>query len=208
VRETTEAATKADGKPALICSPYDSELFGHWWFEGPMWLEHVARDMARGGVTPVTLGEALALVPPRATLSLPEGSWGEGGDHRVWLNRDTEWTWDRVYSAEAEWTQHLEAGTDGPPDLARVLAQATRELLLLQASDWQFLITTGAARDYAERRVAEHYAEFKRLSEMAATLRGGEPLSVEAANTLRRLEREDFVFPDVSPAWAQAPTSS
>src|SRR5207249_3886457 len=197
VRETGETATKADGQPSLICSPYDSELFGHWWFEGPMWLEHVARDMVRAGVTPVTLAEALERVPPRATLSLPEGSWGEGGDHRVWLNRDTEWTWDRVYSAEAEWTEHLKAGTDRNPDLARVLAQATRELLLLQASDWQFLITTGAARDYAERRVAEHYAEFKRLSEMAATLRGGEPLSVEAANTLRRLEREDFVFPDL-----------
>ena len=88
-----------------------------------------------------------------------------------------------------------------------MLAQATRELLLLEASDWQFLITTGAARDYAERRVAEHYAEFKRLSEMANTLRGGEPLSVEAANTLRRLEREDFVFPDLDPAWAQPPAS-
>src|SRR6267143_631661 len=103
VRDTAEAATKADGRPAVICSPYDSELFGHWWFEGPMWLEHVARDMARAGVTPGTLGEALTMVPARATLSLPEGSWGEGGDHRVWLNRDTEWTWDRVYSAEAEW---------------------------------------------------------------------------------------------------------
>jgi 1,4-alpha-glucan branching enzyme len=103
--------------------------------------------------------------------------------------------------------QHLKAGTDGHPDLLRVLRQATRELLLLEASDWQFLITTGAARDYAERRVAEHYAEFKRLSEMASTLRGGEPLSVEAANTLRRLEREDFVFPDIDPAWAQAPVS-
>ncbi len=207
VRETSEAATKADGRPALICSPYDAELFGHWWFEGPVWLEHVARDMARAGVTPVTLGEALTIVPPRATLSLPEGSWGEGGDHRVWLNRETEWTWDRVYSAEAEWVEHLAAGVDGHPDLARVLAQATRELLLLEASDWQFLITTGAARDYAERRVAEHYAEFKRLSEMANTLRGGEPLSVEAANTLRRLEREDFVFPDLDPAWAQPPAS-
>jgi len=207
VRETSEAATKADGRPALICSPYDAELFGHWWFEGPIWLEHVARDMARAGVTPVTLGEALTMVPPRATVSLPEGSWGEGGDHRVWLNRETEWTWDRVYSAEAEWVEHLAAGVGGHPDLARVLAQATRELLLLEASDWQFLITTGAARDYAERRVAEHYAEFKRLSEMANTLRGGEPLSVEAANTLRRLEREDFVFPDLDPAWAQPPAS-
>src|SRR5437667_329783 len=189
-------------------SPYASELFGHWWFEGPPWLEHVARDMARGSVTPVTLGEALSEVPPRATLALPEGSWGEGGDHRVWLNRDTEWTWDRVYSAEAEWTEHLKAGTDRNPDLARVLAQATRELLLLQASDWQFLITTGAARDYAERRVAEHYANFKRLSEIAASLRGGEPLSVDAANTLRRLEREDFVFPDLDPAWAQPPAQA
>ena len=41
------------------------------------------------------------------TLTLPEGSWGEGGDHRVWLNPDTEWTWDRVYGAEDEWVGHL-----------------------------------------------------------------------------------------------------
>src|SRR5207245_506679 len=143
--------------------PYDAELFGHWWFEGPLWLEHVAREMVRGGVTPATLGEALAGVPPRATLALPEGSWGEGGDHRVWLNRDTEWTWDRVYSAEAEWAAHLAATRAEKGDLARALTQATRELLLLQASDWQFLITTGTARDYAERRVAEHYAECERL---------------------------------------------
>jgi 1,4-alpha-glucan branching enzyme len=207
VRETVESAARAEGGPALVCSPYDTELFGHWWFEGPRWLEHVAREMGPAGVTPMTLGEALAAVPPRATLSLPEGSWGEGGDHRVWLNRDTEWTWDRVYSAEAEWVEHLARGTDGNPDLRRALAQATRELLLLQASDWQFLITTGAARDYAERRVAEHYAQFKRLSELVATLRGGEPLSPEAADTLRRLEREDFVFPDLDPDWAHAPGS-
>jgi 1,4-alpha-glucan branching enzyme len=170
-----------------------------------VWLEQIARAMPRAGVTPVTLGEALAVVPPRASLALPEGSWGEGGDHRVWLNRDTEWTWDRVYSAEAEWVELLQRGDGGHADFRRLLAQATRELLLLQASDWQFLITTGAARDYAERRVAEHYAEFKRLSEMAHSLRGGEPLSVEDADTLRRLERQDFVFPDLDPAWANPP---
>ena len=102
-------------------------------------------------------------------LQLPEGSWGEGGDHRVWLNSKTEWTWDRVYSAEQEWVEQLRQGDGGHPELKRVLAQASRELLLLQASDWQFLITTGSARDYAERRVAEHYADFKRLSEMAHT---------------------------------------
>jgi 1,4-alpha-glucan branching enzyme len=199
--QTTLGEASAAG-PAVVCSPYDAELFGHWWFEGPLWLEHVAREMARGGVPRGTLGEALEAVPPRTTLSLPEGSWGEGGDHRVWLNRDTEWTWDRVYSAEAEWVEHLTAAARGDGDQRRVLQQATRELLLLQASDWQFLITTGAARDYAERRVAEHYAEFKRLSEMLRGLRGGEALSTDDANILRRLEREDFCFPDLDPAWA------
>jgi 1,4-alpha-glucan branching enzyme len=205
--KATLAEAGGDG-PAVLCSPYDAELFGHWWFEGPQWLEHVARGMAREGVRAMTLGEALAAVPPATTLALPEGSWGEGGDHRVWLNRDTEWTWDRVYSAEAEWVEHLRAGARGNGDQRRVLAQATRELLLLEASDWQFLITTGTARDYAERRVAEHYAEFKRLSEMLRGLKADEPLSSDDANTLRRLEREDFCFADLDPAWGLGPPGS
>ncbi len=204
VRETLEEA----GGRGVVCAPYDAELFGHWWFEGPAWLEQVAREMAQQGVQPMTLGEALQAVPAATTLALPEGSWGEGGDHRVWLNPDTEWTWDRLYSAEGEWVEHLRRGLDGAEDARRVMAQATRELLLLQASDWQFLITTGTARDYAERRVAEHYAEFKRLSEMVTTLRAGAPLSVEAIDTLRRLEREDFVFPDLDPAWGLGPPTT
>jgi 1,4-alpha-glucan branching enzyme len=202
VRETVEAG--GDGGPAAICSPYDSELFGHWWFEGPAWLERVARGFARAGVTPMTLGEALEAVPPRGSVSLPEGSWGEGGDHRVWLNPDTEWTWDHVYSAESEWTDLLARLDGAGDDFRRVLTMATRELLLLQASDWQFLVTTWAARDYAERRVAEHYAEFKHLAEMARALAGGEPLSAEGAGMLRRLERQDFCFPDLDPAWGRA----
>ncbi|MBI4246053.1 MAG: DUF1957 domain-containing protein, partial [Candidatus Rokubacteria bacterium] len=203
IRDTAEKAG-ADG-PALICSPYDAELFGHWWFEGPAWLAAVTRALAGAGVTAMTLAEALEAVPPPATVALPEGSWGEGGDHRVWLNPDTAWTWDRVYSAEDEWVDLLARADGAGSDFRRVLAQATRELLLLEASDWQFLITTWAARDYAERRIAEHYAEFKRLAEMARTLADGHPLSVEAADTLRRLEREDFCFPDLDPTWGIAP---
>jgi 1,4-alpha-glucan branching enzyme len=203
VKDTLQQAS-ARG-PAVVCAPYDAELFGHWWFEGPQWLDHVARSMAKGGVTTATLGETLTMVPPASRVSLPEGSWGEGGDHRVWLNRETEWTWDRVYSAEAEWAEHLGRAVRMDGEYRRVLTQATRELLLLEASDWQFLITTQAARDYAERRVAEHYAEFKRLSEMARTLADGHELSTEATDTLRRLEREDFVFPHLDPTWAQAP---
>lgn len=201
--QETAVAAGPEGT-AVICSPYDAELFGHWWFEGPAWLERVARGFAQAGVTPMTLGEALDAVPPKATVALPEGSWGEGGDHRVWLNPDTEWTWDRVYSAEGEWVELLGRLDGADDDFRRVLTMATRELLLLEASDWQFLITTWAARDYAERRVAEHYAEFKRLAEMARALADGEPLSAEGAGMLRRLEREDFCFPDLDPAWGRA----
>ncbi len=193
-------------EPALVCSPYDAELFGHWWFEGPAWLEHTAREMHRIGVPRMTMGEALQRVPPQASLALPEGSWGEGGDHRVWLNRETEWTWDRVYSAETEWVALLNRLGPVSPDARRVLAQVSRELLILESSDWQFLITTGAARDYAERRVAEHYVEFKRLSELAGMLLRGEPMTPEGSVLLQRLEREDFCFPDLDATWGQPPT--
>jgi 1,4-alpha-glucan branching enzyme len=204
-----DTLAQAGKGPALVCSPYDAELFGHWWFEGPLWLEQVAREMERRSVPRMTLGESLDPVPPRTTLSLPEGSWGEGGDHRVWLNRGTEWTWDRIYSAEAEWVALVtRLAGDGHPELQRVLTQASRELLLLQSSDWQFLITTGTASDYAERRVAEHYAEFKRLCEMARALEAGDTLSPDAAHSLGRLERDDFCFPDLNPAWGlDAPTA-
>jgi 1,4-alpha-glucan branching enzyme len=198
-------ATQGGGDPALVCSPYDGELFGHWWFEGPAWLEQVSREMHRAGVARATMGETLEAVPPAATLSLPEGSWGEGGDHRVWLNRDTEWTWDRVYSAEAEWARLLARMAGAGPEARRVLAQVSRELLILQSSDWQFLITTGAARDYAERRVAEHYVEFKRLSELADMLLRGEAIPPEGSALVARLEREDFCFPDLDAAWGEAP---
>ncbi len=135
-------------------------------------------------------------MPPAATLSLPEGSWGEGGDHRVWLNRETEWTWDRVYSAEAEWVRAARRGwAEASPDARRVLAQVSRELLILQSSDWQFLITTGAARDYAERRVAEHYVEFKRLSELADMLLRGEPMSPEASALVRAAGARGLLLP-------------
>jgi 1,4-alpha-glucan branching enzyme len=200
----TLAEAGADGGTVVV-SPYDAELFGHWWFEGPAWLEGVARRMAANGVRPVTLAEIVDAGVPAEVTTLQEGSWGEGGDHRVWLNRETEWTWDRVYDAEQALVAELGkavAGGDAPLR-RRLLAQACREALLLQASDWQFLITTVSARDYAERRFAEHYAEFKRLLELVSKLEVTGALSPEEEESLRRLERDDFPFPDLDPAWAR-----
>jgi 1,4-alpha-glucan branching enzyme len=160
--------------------------------------------MAANGVRAVTLAEVVDRGIPGEVTTLLEGSWGEGGDHRVWLNRETEWTWDRVYDAEQALVTHLQRVKTGDanPLFRRVLTQACREALLLQASDWQFLITTQSARDYAERRFAEHYAEFKRLVELCDKLTATGGLAEEEEEALRRLERDDFLFADLDPAWA------
>lgn len=199
LRDVLTAASSRLKGPALACSPYDTELFGHWWFEGPRWLEEVFTRLAGSGIAPVDCAAFLAEHAPGEAISLQEGSWGEGGDHRVWLNRDTEWTWERLYGAEEEfWTAAREAAPDGRPAVRRVLAQAARELLLLQSSDWQFLITTWAARDYAEARFTEHYTNVTRLLQMLRRALGGSPPSGADEEFLQTRESQNFVFPDVA----------
>ncbi|MDQ7844361.1 MAG: DUF1957 domain-containing protein [Armatimonadota bacterium] len=186
------------GTPGIACSPYDTELFGHWWFEGPRWLEEVFTRLGAGGIEPVDCAAFLERYPPTEALSLQEGSWGEGGDHRVWLNRDTEWTWERIYAVEDDfWTAAREAAHDPRPAVRRVLAQTARELLLLQASDWQFLITTWAARDYAEARFAEHYANVTRLLQALRRALAGVTLEAGDEEFLAAREIQNFIFPDV-----------
>jgi len=183
---------------AVVCSPFDTELFGHWWFEGPRWLQEVFARLPQARIAPVDCAAYLAAHPPQDTITLLEGSWGEGGDHRVWLNRDTEWTWERVYGAEDEfWTLATQAAGRPAALPQRILAQLARELLLLQASDWQFLITTWAARDYAEARVAEHYAAFTRLAQVLRRALSAGTIDPADEEFLTGRETLNFVFPDV-----------
>jgi len=185
-------------RPAVTCNPYDTELFGHWWFEGPGFLREVLARLPDAGVVVETLGSYFDQHPPDETITLLEGSWGEGGDHRVWLNRDTEWTWEMAYAAEEEfWTLAAGVPWQDRPVLRRLLAQLARELLLLQASDWPFLITTGAARNYAERRFAEHYAHFTRLGHVFRRAAEGQPVADDDDAFLAAREAQDFLFPDV-----------
>ncbi len=182
----------------LACSPYDAELFGHWWFEGPRWIEAVYQHLAHSEIEPVDCRRYLERAAPTEVVSLLEGSWGEGGDHRVWLNRETEWTWEMVYAAEDQfWTLARRCRGRGPEVLQRVLAQLAREFLLLQASDWQFLITTWSARDYAERRFAEHYGHFTHLAQLLRGIVEGTPLTTPEEEFLTAREVQNFVFPDV-----------
>ncbi len=91
---------------SVLCAPYDAELFGHWWFEGPEWLYRVVKgNAANPAVKAMTCAEYLDAVTPEAAVSLPEGSWGQGGFHWVWLNEWTEWIWRDIYAAEAEFPE-------------------------------------------------------------------------------------------------------
>ncbi len=154
VRGVLQSAAKLQAAPPIVTAMYDTELFGHWWFEGPEFLGAVLDLLPEMGISPTTAGRWLEQHPAEEIVALPEGSWGDGGQHAVWLNEKTEWTWRLVHQAESRYQRLAQEAASRPSDgpLDRLMKQAGRELLLVEASDWQFLITTLAARDYAELR--------------------------------------------------------
>lgn len=178
----------------LIVAPFDTELFGHWWFEGVDFVEELYREIdLQGGVRPLTASSHLDNARSDDALRLSAGSWGKDGDWSMWLNSETEWTWEKLWPLEEEfWTLAPEAIRR--PEQHSVLAQAARELLLAQSSDWQFIITTGAAADYAEARINLHISDCAKLM---AGLRGGDG-DLEAARRLAgELAVRDAIFPNI-----------
>lgn len=191
----------ATGTPGIITSMYDTELFGHWWFEGPRWIQKVLRWMEDDPeIDLVTAAGYLNANPPEIVVNLPEGSWGQGGYHWVWLNDWTAWTWEKIYACEKTFHE-LHAATreraNGDTSLRRFLKQLARELLLLQSSDWQFLITTWSARDYAELRAAEHFEKFNRLHEIILKYLSGKDLSEADWKHVATIEESDAIFDNI-----------
>jgi len=203
VKDILGARREETGEAAFICAPYDAELFGHWWFEGPEWLYHVLKWVhADPELQAVTCSECLDAHRPSTVVSLPEGSWGQGGFHWIWLNEWTTWTWRRVYEAEEQFRALLDSTLEDADDkLISILKQAARELLLLESSDWQFLISTWSARDYAEMRAAEHFRVFQRLAGMAARYASGERLDEGDWTFLGEAEDRDRCFADLELDW-------
>ena len=152
-------------------------------------------------VAAVTASEFLLQQPPRSVIALPEGSWGQGGHHWVWLNENTQWIWERVYAAEDAFLDLIKSAGRGRDALTRrLLVQLARELLLLESSDWPFLVTTVSARDYSEARVQLHWETFQRLLDMARRAGGG-PLPEEELAWLTEVESRDGPFPDIDLRW-------
>ncbi|WP_461866550.1 1,4-alpha-glucan branching protein [Thermococcus sp.] len=172
----------------IIVSPYDTELFGHWWFEGVKWLGRVLELMAEQDIKTIAISDYLENYEgERHEIELPEGSWGKDSNHSTWWNPEVEWMWEHVYKAEERMVALTSKyyGRDGHRD--RILEQLGRELLLLESSDWPFLITTGQAKEYGKRRLLEHANAFHQL---ANNLEQGE-FDFEL---LEMLEKKDSVF--------------
>jgi 1,4-alpha-glucan branching enzyme len=191
------------GEQGFLCAAYDAELLGHWWFEGPDWLYQVLKWMSQDPeLEVVTCSERLAQEKPTTAITLPEGSWGKGGFHWIWLNEWTTWIWRRIYEAEEEMQKLARLyETNKHDSLRAIITQAGRELLLLQSSDWPFLISTWSARDYAEGRAAHHFEVFRRLAEMAHRFARGDNLEDSDWAFLGDRQREDSLFPDHDPTW-------
>ncbi|MEZ5063113.1 MAG: 1,4-alpha-glucan branching protein domain-containing protein [bacterium] len=199
-------STLADtGDGAILCAPYDAELFGHWWFEGVSWIEAALSRLARDpDIALTTLGRHHEEFPPEHVLALPEGSWGEGGGHAVWRNPRVDWTWSLIDAAESE-VWDLLGRTAGQEDLARRFALAAlREFLLLGASDWAFLITTNGAPDYAADRLRRHAENVATCADAARRLLTGREPAADAITDLEKLEARNDFFPDLEPAVREA----
>jgi len=179
-------------KKPIIVSPYDAELFGHWWYEGPVWLEFLLRKAIfdQKTIRLITPTEYLLENPRNQVITPSLSSWGWKGYSEMWLQGPNDWIYRHLHTASCRMSELAKSfpHTDGL--LRRALKQALRELLLAQSSDWAFIMGTGTHTSYAVRRTKEHLLRFTRLYEDIKSN------SIDE-NWLSDIEYKDNIFPDI-----------
>ncbi len=192
-RQLEEVGRRIAPREPLVLAPYDAELFGHWWAEGPVFLEALLRGA--GGTGAVRFTGPLAYLerfPDMQVVQPAESSWGARGDASTWIGPASDWMYRHLHEAARRMTVAADAHPRAEGPARRVLQQAARELLLAQSSDWAFILHTGAAPEYAARRVRGHLgAVFGLLDQLEAG-------RVDAA-WLAQLEGRNNLFPAVDP---------
>jgi 1,4-alpha-glucan branching enzyme len=153
------------GGEAIIVSPYDCELFGHWWHEGIAWLEQVYRRLTgQPGVRPGSLGDYLERTGNNfSTISMSASTWGLNADFTVWENPEHNWIWPYINESSRQLARILTHEQPRDERGRRILRQCGRELLLMQGSDWPFLLFTTQAKEYANQRFHHHHQRFQKL---------------------------------------------
>jgi len=191
IRHIEEISGVMEQAPVLI-APYDAELFGHWWYEGPEFLDafFTAAASSREKLVPITPSGFLRQFPRHQIATPAASSWGEEGYLRVWLNEKNEWIYPHLDIAAERMTALARRHPVADGLTLRALQQAGRELLLAQSSDWPFILRTGTNPDYATRRVKDHLLRFIALHEQLTTT------SVDEA-WLAGIEGQDNIFPAI-----------
>jgi 1,4-alpha-glucan branching enzyme len=203
VREVLAEHRDRTGRPGVCVAPFDAELFGHWWFEGPQFLRDVIMTLANDpSIELLTAEEALAKHPPDKVMRLPEGSWGEKGNHSVWMNDKTSWMWEIEYRAEERMLKLLRQLPWQTNDAVKQMIQrAGRQLLLLQASDWPFVVHSGGAVDYGIQRLAGHATNFDRALDIAEHCAAGNGVTEIEKIELADMDAHDSIFEKIELEW-------
>ncbi len=167
VRRRLEQIADRDGPPGLVVAAFDTELFGHWWHEGPAWLERVLSLLPEAGVRVTTLARALDDGLVGEPIRPNDASWGAGKKFGTWTGPAVAGIVDDNWHAQSTVLKTLEnlpsTGVRDP-----VADQLARSLLLALASDWAFMITKDSAADYARRRHFFHHSDVHRLASIIA----------------------------------------
>ncbi len=191
IKQIQSLGVLMDRHPVVV-SPYDAELFGHWWFEGPDFLYYVFREINRHkDIKACTPSEYLKYSHRNQVITPCPTSWGDKGYYDAWLNKDTDWMYRHLHQM-AEKMEDLAGKYFHESDEinVRCLKQLSRELLLAQSSDWAFLITTDTAKEYSMRRLNEHITNFNTLYE---ALESG---TVDLV-LLEVMEKKNSIFEDI-----------
>ncbi len=179
-------------RPPLVVSPYDAELFGHWWYEGPWFIDYLLRKSYYDQTTYqlTHLADYLSGHTKQQVARPAQSSWGFKGFHEYWLNETNAWIYPHLHKA-AERMIAL-AGREPADELEwRALNQAGRELLLAQSSDWAFIMRTGTMVPYATRRTRSHLMRFNKLYEDLNQAKVD-------SGWLEKVEKIDNIFPSLN----------
>jgi len=192
IKQATRLHETLDARVPLVVSPYDAELYGHWWFEGPQFLDFVFQKLYwdKATIAAVTPGDYLDAGIPIQTQQPSASSWGEDGYYKVWLNEANSWMYPHQHAAESRMTALANAHTHPDSITTRALNQAARELLLAESSDWAFQVYQGTTVEYASRRFRSH---IRRFNAIANDIETG---SIDIAR-LEEIENRDNIFSEI-----------
>ena len=180
-----------DTPPFILC-PYDAELYGHWWYEGPYWLYILFKKIYYDecNFELITPSEFIDKYPNMQVSSPCRSSWGANGYSEVWLNPSNDYVHRHLHVAGDRMCELAYLFPNAKGLLKKALNQCARELLLAQSSDWLFIITNGTMVDYAKKRIKDHIGRFTKLYYQIKNDEIDEEF-------LKDISKKDCVFPDI-----------